>query len=263
MSGFLRTLIFLTATLIAAPGFTAATIEAATGEVKVGASVATAVPVRTGDRVASTSYVVTGPKSRMTLRFPDGQSLALHENTELRITEYVFAKDAPARDRSSLELLKGAMRFVSGALAQRSPNAVVVRTRLATAGVRGTDFMLALVNPLYFQILKGQISVVNSAGTPVFGPGAIGTVAADGAVALTVPLNALPPGIVQAFNQLSLVNLAGLTPALSPATPGLLPAGAGVLAIPGAILIGIAAALAGDDAQNATATATATGTGTR
>lgn len=260
MSGFLRVLTVLVAMLAVAPAFAAATVETASGDVRAGASVASAAAVQVGHRVASGFYVVTGPQARATLRFPDGQAVALNESTELRITEYAFAKDAPARDRSSLELVKGAMRYVSGALAQRSPDAAVVRTRLATAGVRGTDFMLALVNPLYFQILKGQVSVVNSAGTPLFGPGAIGTVAADGTVALAVPASSLPAGIVQAFNQLSLVNLAALTPAIPSTATGLLPAGAGVLAIPGAILIGIAAALANDDAQNATATATATGT---
>lgn len=259
MTGILRGVVALVMLLTAAWAHANATVETVAGELRAGATVATAVPVRLGDRIGTGSYVVTGPKSRATLRFPDGQAVVLHESTEFRITEYAYTRDTPAGDRSILELVTGVMRYVSGALARRSPNAVVVRTRLATAGVRGTDFMLALVNPLYFRILNGQVSVVNSAGAPLFGPGAIGTVAADGAVALSVPASALPAGIVQAFQQLALVNLTVLTPAIPATATGLLPA-AGAFVIPGAIIIGIAAALAGDDAASATTTVTGTGT---
>lgn len=260
-----RALIVLVAFVAAAASHAAATLETITGDVRVGRNTAIAVPARATQTVATDNVVTTGPKSRATLRFTDGSGVALYENAEFRISDYAFSRENPAGDRSRFELLKGAMRAVTGLLGQRSPNAYSVRTPQATIGIRGTDFMLAVVNPLFFQILNGSISVVNSAGAPVFASGAIGTVAADGTLALTIAPGALPAGVVQAFNQLSVLNLASLVPAPGPATPAALPAGFGAVAIPGAILIGIGVAVAGggDDDAAGTGTVTGTGTGTR
>ncbi|HYC45774.1 MAG TPA: FecR family protein [Burkholderiales bacterium] len=261
----MRVLLLGFACLCAAAAHAAANIEGIGGDVRAGAA-APLAPVRLGQRIDVGSIVTTGPKSRATLRFPDGQAVALHENSEFRITEYAYNREQPAGDRSRLELLKGTMRMVTGAIGRRNPQIVSVRTPMATMGVRGTDFMLAIVNPLFFQVLNGQISVVNSAGQTVFASGAIGTVAADGTAALTIPASQLPPGIVNAFNQLTKLQLAGLAPAEPVAKPGGALPGLPALAVQGAVLIGIAAAIAGDEADlttpGTTGTTGTTGTGT-
>ena len=265
MIGFMRVCVFLCGLVFASASHAAATLEAVTGDVKTGLTAPLAAPASSGQTVNTGNVVTTGAKSRATLRFTDGSAVALHENSEFRVTEYAYSSENPAGDRSRFELLKGTLRAVTAALAQRSPQAASVRTPQATIGIRGTDFMLAIVNPLFFQVLNGIISVVNSAGAPVFSAGAIGTVAADGALALTVAPGALPAGVVQAFNELSLLNLASLTPAPGPATPGVVPAGFAGIVIPGAILIGIGLAVAADDDESSsTSTSTSTTTsGTR
>lgn len=260
MIGFMRACVLLCGLVFASAGHAAATLEAVTGDVKTGLTAPLSAPASSGQTVNPGNVVTTGPKSRATLRFTDGSAVALHENSEFRVAEYAYSSENPAGDRSRFELFKGVLRAVTAAIAQRSPDAYSVRTPQATIGIRGTDFMLAIVNPLFFQVLNGVISVVNSAGAPVFSSGAIGTVAADGTLALTVAPGALPAGVAQAFNELSLLNLASLTPAPGPATPGVLPAGFAGVVIPGAILIGIAAALAGGDDDDSTSTTTTTTT---
>lgn len=263
-------LLFRVLTLVGLMGaaisaYAAATIEAAVGVVRAGASAVQAAPVAKGQRVLSGSVVVTGPQSRATLRFEDGQAVALHENTEFRITDYAYSKDEPAKDKSSLELVKGSMRAVTGLLAQRSPRAVQVRTPQATAGIRGTDFMLAIVNPLYFRVLNGQLAITNSAGGPIFNAGAIGTVAADGSLALTVPMTSLPIDVLDAFNQLSGLTLAGNTGLVDqPGVPGTPPPSAlSPFLLPGAaILLGIGAAIISNNDDNPTGTGMPVGPGT-
>ena len=258
-----RALLVLGALAAAAASHAAATIEALNGDVRAGLSVAAAVPVKAGQTVATGNFVVTGPKSRATLRFTDGSAIALLENSEFRIADYVFSAENRPGDRSRFEFFRGALRAVTAALASRSPDAYSVRTPQATIGIRGTDFMLSVVNPLFFQILNGSISVVNSAGAPVFASGAIGTVAADGTLALTVAPGALPAGVVQAFNQLSVLKLAGLVPVLGPAMPSVVPAGFAGATIPGAVLIGIGIAVAAGEDDDTTTSTTTTTTGTR
>jgi hypothetical protein len=43
-----------------------------------------------------------------------------------------------------LDLVKGGMRAVTGAIAQRRPEAYKVRTPVATLGVRGTEYYLRI-----------------------------------------------------------------------------------------------------------------------
>ena len=261
--GIARALLVMAALAAAAGSHAAATIEAVNGDVRAGLSAAGAVPVKAGQTVTTGNFVVTGPKSGATLRFTDSSAVALYENTEFRIADYAFSEENRSGDRSRFEFFKGAMRAVTAALSSRSPDAYSVRTPQATIGIRGTDFMLSVVNPLFFQVLNGSISVVNSAGAPVFATGAIGTVATDGTLALLVAPGTLPAGVVQAFNQLSALNLASLVPVPGPATPGVVPAGFAGAIVPGAILIGIGIAVAGESDDSSASTTTTTTTGTR
>ena len=123
MMGLPRSVILICGMLFATSGHTAATLEAVTGDVRTGLTAPAAAPARTGQRIDRGSLVLTGPKSRATLRFDDGQAVALHESSEFRIAEYAFSKDQPAADRSRFELLRGALRAVSGLIAQRNPQA--------------------------------------------------------------------------------------------------------------------------------------------
>lgn len=258
--GIARLVVVLAGLIAATASQAAATVAAVSGDVRAGTTAAAAAPVRAGQTIATGSVVTTGPGSRATLRFTDGSAVALHDNAEFRIAEFAYSSENPAGDRSRFDLFRGAMRAVTAAIARRSPDSYSVRTPQATIGIRGTDFMLAVVNPLFFQVLNGSISVVNRAGAPVFASGAIGTVADDGTLALTVAPGTLPAGVLQAFNQLSVLNLASLAPAPGPGTPAVIPAGFAGIAVPAAILIGIGVAIAvGDDDE----TGSGTGTGTR
>ena len=55
-------------------------------------------------------------------------------------------------------IMKGAMRSVSGLIGARSRNSFALRVPQATIGIRGTDFMVALVNPAYMSVLNGAIA---------------------------------------------------------------------------------------------------------
>jgi hypothetical protein len=256
MKNAIRSILFFCGVLFSLYGFAAAVIETATGTVSVGKSADVAAPISPGHRVQAGSMVITGPKSQAILRFDDGQIVVLHEHTEFRVAEYSFVKDAPAKDRFVFDLLRGAMRSITALVTTRTPKAYMVRAPQATIGIRGTDYMLAVVNPAYFGTLTGTIEVTNTAGTVTFAAGSTGFAA--NAAALPAPLapGALPAAVSAAFKQLGSISLGALG-ATDAAAGGISPA---AIAIGAAIAAGAAAAAGGGGGSAVTPSGTTTGT---
>jgi hypothetical protein len=213
-----------------------------------------------GQRIQAGSTVVTGTQSVVILRFDDGQAVVLNDNSEFRVAEYAFSKDAPAKDRFSFELLRGAMRSVTALLTNRNQKAYTLRTTASTIGIRGTDFMVAVVNPTYFSILTGVIEAANTAGAATFAAGSTGFAATAVALPVSIAVTALPASVAASFTQLGAVTFgaAGASQAVQAASGGLGPVGLG-------IAVGIAAAVAvnAEDDETVPAEGTSGATGTR
>lgn len=137
-----------------------------------GAVAATGAELRLGMRV------ITGVDGRAVLTFADGQTVLLVPNSVFWIKDYRYARNQPRENRSATELLKGGMRFISGAMAKETPEAVKIETPVATIGIRGTDFTVAL-GSLCLLVREGAIivtaggkSLIAKAGQIVFVPDA-------------------------------------------------------------------------------------------
>src|SRR5882672_3766620 len=130
----------------AAGAFAAGVVQSIEGDVRAGPIGKPVTVVTLDQRLASGTTVVTGPDAQVILRFDDGQRVVLGQSTHLRIVDFRYDEADPSMDRSVFGLLKGALRMVSGAIATRNRQAVALRTPQATIGIRGTDFMVALVN---------------------------------------------------------------------------------------------------------------------
>lgn len=129
----------------------------AQGVVELNGSVAaTGAELRLGMRV------ITGVDGRAVLTFADGQTVLLVPNSVFWIKDYRYAKNQPRENRSATELLKGSMRFISGTMAKETPEAVKIETPVATIGIRGTDFTVAL-GSLCLLVREGAI-IVTAAG---------------------------------------------------------------------------------------------------
>ena len=199
-------------------------------------------PLAQKQRLHPGTTITTGKDAQVVLRFDDGQRVILNQNTEFKITEFSFNEAKPSAGRSVFDLLKGALRVVTGAIGKSNPSAFALRTPQVTIGIRGTDFMVALVNPAYVSVLSGSVAATNAAGTVVFGAGSIGTVAASNVLAVTIPASSLPAAAAGAFSNMSAVTVAAAGGAASGAAGGAAAAG-GITAGTGA-LIGAAAAAA-------------------
>jgi hypothetical protein len=203
--------IFLVASAVvlswASAAWSAATVTSVRGEVRAAIDSSRYGPASQGDRIQSGWTVSTGPNSQAVLRFDDGQNVVLNQNTEFKITEYRFSDAQPANDRSVFELLKGALRVVTGAIGKRNQDRFALRLPQVTIGVRGTDFMVVIVNPAYISVTQGAVAATNAAGTATFGAGALGQVASQAALATSIPASALPAAASSAFSSMSTVTL--------------------------------------------------------
>jgi hypothetical protein len=156
--------------LWAAGAFAAAMVADLEGDVRVEVAGAKSRALVPGQRLDSGSLVTTASGARVMLRFDDGQWAALHENTQLRIEDFRYRPQEPAADRAVFVLLRGALRIVTGALGRRNPEAFALRTSKMVLGVRGTDFVVAVVNPVYLSVLEGAVAATNAGGTATFSP---------------------------------------------------------------------------------------------
>jgi hypothetical protein len=251
-------------TLVSAtPGFANGVFQSVTGDVKAAAGAAAPASVATNQRIVPGTTVTTGPGAQTIIRFDDGHTVVLNENTEFRVNEYRFDKgwpDNPQSDNIVIQLLKGAMRSVSGLIGSRNRNAFALLAPQATIGIRGTDFMIALVNPAYLSVLQGTIGASNAAGSAAFSAGATAIVPSSTELAVAIPASALPASVATAFNNLSSVAIGtegaggtGGAGAAAGAAFGGITAGmvAGAVAI-----IGIAAAAASSNSSNNPLTST-------
>ncbi len=126
-----------------------------------------------GMELENGTLVATGRGSRLEMKFRDGLTVILGENTAFRIDDYVYVRNAPGKDRVSLTLLKGSLRVITGLIGKLRPDAFLLRTNTATLGVRGSDF-IASSGSHYLESLKGKVFVTNSSGRTFLESGQIG-----------------------------------------------------------------------------------------
>jgi hypothetical protein len=184
-------------------------VQSTKGDVRAGPPGQPGTAVAVDQRLNPGSSVVTGPDAQVILRFDDGQQVVLNQNTEFRIVDFRYNEADPRSDRSVFDLVRGALRMLSGGIGTRNRQAVALRTPQATIGIRGTDFMVALVNPAYISVLEGAVVATNSAGTVAFGAGSIGSIATSATLATAIPASALPAAASAAFSNLSAAAVVG------------------------------------------------------
>jgi FecR protein len=112
-------------------------VELAEGVVRITAiGVAERQPA-VGDKVYEGDHIATAPKAELHLAMADGASFIVRENTKITITAYVA--DGGNKDRSLIELARGALRTVTGWIGKYNRDSYAIRTPVSTIGVRGTD----------------------------------------------------------------------------------------------------------------------------
>ena len=150
--------------------------------------------VKAGMEIEEGDLLRTSANAWALLAMSDGASITVRESTEMRITAYRYAPDAkPAQNRSTLELLKGALRVVTGLIGASNRDGYAIKTATSTMGVRGTDHEPAYYPPgathghepgTYDKVNKGETYIRNARGQQVaVRPGRVAYVNPNAAIA--------------------------------------------------------------------------------
>jgi len=209
------------------------------GDVQVAVGPGKPIPVTKNQLLENNSTITTGPNSNVVLKFIDGTVIALNQNTSFIIQKYEFDEKAPSAMTAAFAMLRGGLRAITGAMSSRNRDGFKLATPNATIGIRGTEFLAQLVNPLFVQVLSGSVSLSNAAGIATFAAGQSATVASATSLAASIP--AVPAGT---FGTLPNVPVPPAVPAPLPAAAGSAASGAAAGGVTTITTVGAAAAAA-------------------
>jgi len=118
-------------------------------------------PLAVGESLRPADQITTATGSRVLLRLGDGSAVKLGENARFVVATAGPAPESARLFRASLEVLAGAFRFTTAALAKtRMQRDVRIQLPTVTAGIRGTDLWGKVQQDREFIVLiEGAIAV--------------------------------------------------------------------------------------------------------
>ena len=118
-------------------------------------------------QVFENDLIITGGKSRAQVLLLDQTAINISQNAELTLDKFVYGGED---DSVSLKVTKGTFRFISGKVADKTPEKVNVETPVATIGVRGTEFIGQIdTAESVIALFNGKIEVANDSYTQLVG----------------------------------------------------------------------------------------------
>jgi hypothetical protein len=113
------------------------------------------------DAVAYQELIATQREAAAVIVFVDGTELAIGEQAQVRLDDFVF--DPGAAGVLTLSIRSGALRFATGSMRK---DAYRIETPSAVLTVRGTRFDLAVAEDgtTYLHVLEGQVNVTGANG---------------------------------------------------------------------------------------------------
>lgn len=98
-------------------------------------------PLKSGDAVFANDRLISGKDGSASLVLRDGTTLVLSNSSQFELQKFAF--DATTQDGSIwVNLLQGSLRMLTGLIAKVNPDAIQVKTKTLSVGVRGTDFIV-------------------------------------------------------------------------------------------------------------------------
>ena len=110
------------------------------GTAKIQKRTGQVAPAIRGDILYEGDTIWAEGGSNVQIRMVDGAMVWVRANSELKIEGYKSTDHGAAKNESSLRLLSGSMRTVTGLIGKKTPDNYRLSTPNATIGVRGTEF---------------------------------------------------------------------------------------------------------------------------
>lgn len=137
--------------------------------------------------VVSGDTLITGVNTYAIIKFLDNSEVAMKPGTTLVVNNFSYAAENLAHDSAIFSLVKGGLRYVTGALGKRNKEKLSFKTPSATICIRGTTFFLEYIDRtdsptastnlpigLHAHVREGGISITNNAGVFSYHAGQFG-----------------------------------------------------------------------------------------
>ena len=124
-------------------------VHEVSGSVSIQRVAARAVAAKVGDMFEAGTVFRTGTDGKLILKFADGEVVALGVHSALRVGQYRYVANNLRQSTSTLELMKGEMRFVTGSIGAANREGVHIIAGSSMIGILspgGADFTVS-VNP--------------------------------------------------------------------------------------------------------------------
>ena len=101
------------------------------------------IPIQEGMHLLLNDILQTAADGRLGVILQDGTRISLGPNTELKVDRFVY-QPVEGKFGLLLRLGRGMLAYISGKIAQFSPESVSVETPLGVLGLRGTHFAVLI-----------------------------------------------------------------------------------------------------------------------
>jgi hypothetical protein len=98
-------------------------------------------PAQVGDLLEQADIVVTGAESSVGITFIDDSRYSVGPNSRIALEQFRF-DPTTYEGVFHTKMQRGTLAITSGHIANRTPNAMQVRTPMSILGVRGTKFLV-------------------------------------------------------------------------------------------------------------------------
>lgn len=135
-----------------------------------------AKPLAKGDALLEGDVVRTGANSHVQLLMSDQALLAVRPESTLRLTGYLFTGREDGGERAWLELFKGGLRSITGAIGTSNKENYKLKTHRVLVGIRGTDHETFFVpgSGTYNRVTVGGTYMQSPDGRIDLAPGEVG-----------------------------------------------------------------------------------------
>ena len=156
----------------------AAAVVGSVARLKNDASLLRAATVRAaepGVLVELNDELRTGAQSRLEVDLKDETKITLGATASITVDRFVYDPDR-SKGGMTVNVLKGAFRFVSGGIGKSGEKDIVAKTEFGIIGVRGTDFWGGPIDGAFgVLLLSGAVEVTTPGGSVVLDEPGAGT----------------------------------------------------------------------------------------
>jgi hypothetical protein len=185
------------------------------GQVERVAADGSVKPLAKGDAVFEGDVIRSGAGSHAQFVMNDEALVAVRAESSLKLARYAYSGREDGTERAIIELLKGGMRSVTGAIGRSNKENYQLRNEMHVIGIRGTDHeTFSTAEGLYNRVTMGGTYIAGAGGRVDLSPGQVGF-ASKAAGASPIRLESTPH-----FMQLAAMSRGDTGPRARAASPG-------------------------------------------